>query len=191
MASTSAPEISSTAPSTPNPALLISTSIRPNHSTVWHIASRACSSFVTSSLIARRLGRAPNFSARTWGLRAAATTLSPRPNASLTNRAPNPRDAPVINQVFIRYSFEFNVDDFLFKATRSQALHPLSLEVVRASYFFVMEWISAMYPPGNLTTTASRSSVLYGGTRTSAPAVLALASVSARFLTSYPVTSQP
>jgi hypothetical protein len=31
----------------------------------------------------------------------------------LTNRAPNPRDAPVINQVFIRYSFEFKVDDFL------------------------------------------------------------------------------
>src|SRR5689334_15321348 len=62
---------------------------------------------MTSSLIARRLERAPNFCVRTWGLRAAATTLSPRSNASLTNRAPNPRDAPVINQVFIRYSFEF------------------------------------------------------------------------------------
>src|SRR5712692_2518337 len=67
------------------------------------------------------------------------------------------------------------------KATRSQALHPLSLEVVRASYFFVMEWISAMYPPGNLTTTASRSPVLYGGTSTSAPAALALVSVCANF----------
>src|SRR5689334_18546927 len=62
---------------------------------------------MTSSLIARRLERAPNFCVRTWGLRAAATTLSPRSNASLTNRAPNPRDAPVINHVFIRYSFEF------------------------------------------------------------------------------------
>ena len=27
-------------------------------------------------------------------------------------------------------------------------------------YFFVTEWISAMYPPGNLTRAASRSSVL-------------------------------
>src|SRR5689334_24126066 len=105
---------------------------------------------MTSSLIARRLERAPNFCVRTWGLRAAATTLSPRSNASLTNRAPNPRDAPVINQVFIRCSFEFKVDDSCCKLTRSQALHPLSLEVVRGSYFFVMEWISAMYPPGNL-----------------------------------------
>ncbi len=27
-------------------------------------------------------------------------------------------------------------------------------------YFLIAEWISAMYPPGNCTTTASRSSVL-------------------------------
>src|SRR5260370_33232723 len=59
------------------------------------------------------------------------------------------------------------------------------------SYFFVTEWISAMYPPGNLTKTASRCSVLYGGTSTSAPAVLALVSVSTRFATSSPVISRP
>src|SRR6266404_1843362 len=43
-------------------------------------------------------------------------------------------------------------------------------------YLFVTEWISAMYPPGNCTTTASRSSVLYGGTRTSTPLAFALVS---------------
>src|SRR5437879_11629353 len=59
------------------------------------------------------------------------------------------------------------------------------------SYLFVTEWISAMYPPGNCTTTASRSSVLYGGTRTSTPLAFALVSVSVRFVTSYPVVSLP
>src|SRR5216683_5159761 len=60
-----------------------------------------------------------------------------------------------------------------------------------ASYLFFTEWISAMYPPGNSTTAASRSSVLYGATRTSTPLAFALVSVSVRFFTSYPVTSRP
>ena len=53
-----------------------------------------------------------------------------------------------------------------------------------ASYLFVKEWISAMYPPGNSTTAASRSSVLYGDASTSAPLAFALVSVSVRFVSS-------
>src|ERR1700693_1749329 len=64
-------------------------------------------------------------------------------------------------------------------------------KLLRASYLFFTEWISAMYPPGNWTTTASRSSVSYGGTSTSTPLAFALVSVSVRFVTSYPVVSLP
>src|SRR6266436_509111 len=71
------------------------------------------------------------------------------------------------------------------------AFRPPSSEVVCASYFLLTEWISAMYPPGNCTTTASRSSVLYGGTSTATPLALARVSVSVRFVTSYPVVSLP
>src|SRR5260370_42085008 len=53
-----------------------------------------------------------------------------------------------------------------------------------ASYLFFTEWISAMYPPGNSTTAASRSSVLYGGTTTSTPLAFALVSVAFTCVTS-------
>src|SRR5580693_9121403 len=89
-------------------------------------------------------------------------------------------------------SYSFCVEETPSRRVSSQVRHCFFHRIICcASYFFVTEWISAMYPPGNLTTAASRSSVLYGGTSTSAPAALALVSVSARFVTSYPVTSRP
>jgi len=60
-------------------------------------ASRACPSFVTSS------GSLSNreWSAMDEGSRAVATTASPPARTASMMRAPNPRDAPVMNQVFM------------------------------------------------------------------------------------------
>ena len=59
-------------------------------------ASRDCASFVTSSGSLSSRG----WSAMDEGSRAVATTASVARAASMI-RAPNPRDAPVMNQVFM------------------------------------------------------------------------------------------
>src|SRR5215475_5105443 len=71
--------------------------MRPNSSMPLAAASRACPSFVTSngSLSDRE------WSAMDEGSRAVATTASPLVRTASMIRAPNPRDAPVMNQVFM------------------------------------------------------------------------------------------
>src|SRR5262245_37425962 len=71
--------------------------MRPNFSMPVAAAARACPSFVTSS------GSLSNreWSAMDEGSRAVATTASPLARTASMIRAPNPRDAPVMNQAFI------------------------------------------------------------------------------------------
>src|SRR5215813_8387729 len=71
-------------------------SMPPNFSIALAAASRACPSLVTSSGSLSSRG----WSAMVEGSRAVATTASVARAASMI-RAPNPRDAPVMNQVFM------------------------------------------------------------------------------------------
>src|SRR5262249_1279992 len=97
-ARTSAPEASSTAPRSPRRALLTRTSMRPKRSTARAAAARACASSVTSSATTRSDVASPaRFRSTSLGLRAVATTASPRSNACRAISSPNPRDAPVTN----------------------------------------------------------------------------------------------
>src|SRR5215813_12123606 len=71
--------------------------MRPNFSMPLAAASRACPSFVTSNGSLNNRG----WSAMDEGSRAVATAASPLARTTSTIRAPNPRDAPVMNQVFM------------------------------------------------------------------------------------------
>src|SRR5499427_9382677 len=71
--------------------------MHPNFSMPFAAASRACPSFVTSSGCLSSRG----WSAMDEGSRAVATTASPLVRTASMMRAPNPRDAPVMNQVFM------------------------------------------------------------------------------------------
>src|SRR5215510_12474295 len=71
--------------------------MRPNLSMAFTTASRACFSFVTSSGSLSNWG----WSAIDDGSRAVATTASPLARTASSIKAPNPRVAPVMNQIFM------------------------------------------------------------------------------------------
>jgi hypothetical protein len=97
-------DISSKNPLNEAPALLTTTSIRPNLSTASFTAADDSSTLVTSSRTASRLSLASNAAGTSSGRRAVATTRFPAASAARTNDAPMPRDAPVINQTVIANS---------------------------------------------------------------------------------------
>src|SRR5690348_12398180 len=76
-------------------------SIAPKRSIAALAAAAACASSVTSRPTARRLGCAAKRWVTVCGLRAVATTASPLASARSATSAPSPRDAPVMNHVFM------------------------------------------------------------------------------------------
>src|SRR5262245_51407816 len=64
-------------------------------------AGAASASTATSSFTASRLGRSPRASRTVCGLRAVATTESPRSRAARAMSTPNPREAPVMNHTLL------------------------------------------------------------------------------------------
>lgn len=100
-------DISSKYPSNPYPALLTSTSIRPNRSKAVSTDDFTCSSFVMSSLRVSRFGELPRVFSISSGLRAVATTLYPLSKASLAIAAPRPLFAPVINHTWLFFCVRF------------------------------------------------------------------------------------
>jgi hypothetical protein len=92
-------ESSSKKPPKKLPALLTSTSMRPNRSTAAATARSALCASVISSRAASRFSCSPTACATVSGLRPVATTLWPAVRAARAKRVPMPRPAPVINQV--------------------------------------------------------------------------------------------
>src|SRR5262249_9512180 len=93
--------------------------MRPNFSMPLAAASRACPSLVTSN---------GSLSSRGWlamaeGSRAVATTASVARAASMI-RAPNPRDAPVINHVFMcLFLLSAEIGERLADALATRTIH--------------------------------------------------------------------
>jgi hypothetical protein len=79
--------------------------MRPNFFTAWPAASCASASLVTSSRVASSRSWVPRRAATVLGSRAVATTASPAFNAASAIRAPNPREAPVMNQTRMMLPF--------------------------------------------------------------------------------------
>ena len=98
-ARTSSADASSTAPSSPRPALLTSTSRRPKRASAAATAASAWRSSATSSATGSRRSCVPSARVTACGSRAAATTRSPRASAARAISSPNPREAPVMNHV--------------------------------------------------------------------------------------------
>src|SRR5215217_4518834 len=92
---------SSKKPALKLPALLTSTSTRPNLSTTAATAASASAGSVTSSLTAKRSTRSPIAALTFSGFRPVATTAWPAVNAALAMSTPRPRPAPVTNQTFL------------------------------------------------------------------------------------------
>src|SRR3954452_20566351 len=90
--------VSSTAPTWVRPALLTSTSMRPNSSSAFATAASRCVASVTSSGTAKTRSPGPR-SASESVLRAAATTESPRSRTASAMARPKPLEAPVMNQM--------------------------------------------------------------------------------------------
>src|ERR1700732_2587663 len=87
------------------PALLTTTSRRPNRSRAAAIDAAAAAASVTSSGSGRmRSPEAVARSASCSGRRAVATTASPVSSAARTSSRPNPRDDPVMNQTLLMIS---------------------------------------------------------------------------------------
>ena len=92
---------SSKKPALKLPALLTSTSIRPNWSTAAATADSASAGSVTSSLTAKRSTRSPIAALTFSGFRPVATTAWPAASAALAISTPKPRPAPVTNHTFL------------------------------------------------------------------------------------------
>src|SRR5262245_51089654 len=75
--------------------------MRPNVSMAFLAAGAASASTETSSFAVSRLGRSPRESRTVRGLRAVATTESPRSRAARAMSTPKPREAPVMNHTFL------------------------------------------------------------------------------------------
>lgn len=91
--------ISSSAPSSPRPALLTRTSMPPNRPTAASMACGMLSLSVTSSATANTLSEFFRSSGTRSGFRTPTTTLLPSASAARAISAPIPRDEPVTNQV--------------------------------------------------------------------------------------------
>ena len=89
--------ISSKNPAWKLPALLTSTSSRPNRSTAAATAAFAAAGSVTSRATARRSSCSPSASAMLSARRAVATTACPAASAALARSTPRPRPAPVMS----------------------------------------------------------------------------------------------
>src|SRR4051812_37857799 len=101
---------SSTAPTDPLPALLTTTSIRPNASSAVFTAEATCPASVTSSAAVRTSAPPRSCrSARVSGRRAVASTRSPAASAASAISRPKPAEQPVISQtrpsVFVIFTF--------------------------------------------------------------------------------------
>src|SRR5262249_49733495 len=93
--------------------------MRANFSMPLAAASRACPSLVTSSGSLSSRG----WSAMAEGSRAVATTASVARAASMI-RAPNPRDAPVMNQVFMcLFVLSAEIGERLADALATRTIH--------------------------------------------------------------------
>ena len=95
-------ENSSAAPSEPSPAILASTSMRPNRSSAVRTACARAAASVTSSATASAAsgcGAASAWSAS--ARRAASAARSPRARTASARARPKPLDAPVMNHVLL------------------------------------------------------------------------------------------